>query len=78
MLSKIDTVTLELYKCGALGSHYRYAVDVLLDSVIQGRDDVSSSFYCNSLSLKYITPRTQTVTDLHFESGSVKIQNRCN
>eukprot|EP00171_Calliarthron_tuberculosum_P002931 IDg2931t1 len=75
MLTEIDTVTLELQKRGATLSDCRYAVNILREVVEEGRHDQGSVFFGCRLASKYLAPNASTVTDPHFESGVVKIQN---
>eukprot|EP00171_Calliarthron_tuberculosum_P003774 IDg3774t1 len=76
MLSQIDTVTLELQKRGVLLSHCRYAVDLLLDAVNDGRTDSLSDLHGCHLGKTYVATDSEIVTDPHFESGVIKIQNQ--
>eukprot|EP00171_Calliarthron_tuberculosum_P023569 IDg23569t1 len=76
MLSEIDTVTKELQKRGINLADCRFAVDVLLEAVQNGRNDSSSAMFGCRLGSQYLAPDAATVTDPHFESGVVKIQNK--
>eukprot|EP00171_Calliarthron_tuberculosum_P003890 IDg3890t1 len=74
MLTEIDTVTQELQKRHLSLSECRYAVDILRESVQEGRNDYTSAFFGCRLASKYIAPISATVTHPHFEAGVIKIQ----
>ena len=76
-LHEIDVVTKYLQTHGLTLSEGRAALDALIECVESDKNDPQKPLYQCRLGKHYIAPDSAIVPNPHFESGVVKIQEKC-
>lgn len=75
---EINTIALELQKRCLSLADCRLALDILVDAVKTGKNDLNSKFYNYALDNYYIYLKAPIGHSPHFESEVIKIQNNKN